>query len=1634
LSVIATGVSDFFGDVGTASGSSSTSWATGTDVPVVVSVGAGHPSLRNTPVDSVDVVLSEPINSASFNYQALSLTRDGGSNLITSGVTVTEITPTTFSIGGLGFLTTLNGNYDLTVNAGGLVDGSGNAGVGLLSETWAMSTVGPTVTSLPTYIQSPRNIIVPTIDVIFSEPIVGSTFTYQNITYSKPGGPNLITPNITITQLSPTEFAISNFNNLLLPIDGTYTFTISAGGVEDLYGNTGTGSASDSWTLITTAPAAPTGLAISPNTGATPGMTDTGSVTLSGTLPAAGLSVDVMDGNTDLGYANVDGTSFSIALTLPTGANDLTATAIDAAGNVSPAATLNVLVDENPLTISSVTGPASTATKSAVGSVDVTFSAPVNLNTFTTANLILTDNGGPNLITSVVTIALVSGTTSTYEITGLSSLTNSDGTYVLTVNAAGIEDEAGNVANGSMSTTWLMDTTPPASSVTTLPSHTTSTSFVVSVAGTDPAGSNGSTPAGIAAFGIYVSKDGGAFSLFTTVTAADPSAVFLGQAGHSYGFFSVATDSAGNVQATPSAAQQTVQILAPMTVSSIAAVSPDPRNATVSDIDVTFSVPLGLTSTDYDALTLTDNGGRNLITSAVTFTHVSGSTYDIGGLTGLTLSEGNYSFAVSAAFIDDQYGNPGTGSLSTTWLMDTTPPTSSVNSLPATTTSTNFTVSVTGTDPAGSNGSTPSGIASFAIYVSKNGGAFTLLAAVTPADPSTLFNGQAGNTYGFYSVATDYAGNVQATPASAQQTVQILSALSVSSFTPVSPNPRNTSVSSVDVTFSEPINTSSLVAGALTLTDGGGSNLIKGGVSLSLVSGETYAISGLMTLTTTPGEYTLTVNSADIKDQNGAAGTNSLSTQWLMDTAAPSSHVVNSLGTSQASDTFPVSVTFSDPAGPGSAPASGVSTVQLWVSVNNGAFSLSQSMNITPADSGTVTFTFTGQDRNVYAFHSIAIDAAGNTESKSSNSIEASTSVPDLNPPVTHVLASSPLYSWGPFSPSEFSSFTPSSYANGVFTLNWAGADPDQNSGTPAGSIAKVDVYVEIDGSTTPTLAGQLNGGTPNGSGVYSGSLTYDALADNQLHTYKFFSVGIDDEQKAQAMPGTPDVTFSETYAASLAVSNVVVEKGIAERSFIQYLDVDFNQTTSSSSALLSLQSGIGGASKSSYLELLWYGENPTNSTVPTAANLSSPGVTVSLTGGDLSINFGKNGVTSLLPGSSGANSATSSFGDGWFVLGIDTTGGTGPVFWETFFRLLGDTDGSGTVTGPYTTAGTDAYNVYHAEGQSGLLLDSDVNGDGAVNSKDLQETVLANGHAVGAKPTSFPQFQLFAGAAVAVPVNAVAVTQAEVQALVPAAIDAWRSAGLDAAGVRTLESAQVQVGNLGPNILGLETADVITINQTAGGFDWYVSAGGASSQAFGLARPDGESLAASGSTAANQVDLVTVLEHEVGHVLGLADNAETGDLMDVTLGLGERREPTSADVAGIVSTSSIAVTAPVAAALASTGQGVASASAATSKQQLAAMAQMLPVTHAMVDAALTALTTTVSTDDQNHPVSNDVSAELVGRYSRRAAKPKMKGRATPAVYNHPRGALFSAVNQGDRRLGQTPDRAAEDAAKQQDL
>ncbi len=112
------------------------------------------------------------------------------------------------------------------------------------------------------------------------------------------------------------------------------------------------------------------------------------------------------------------------------------------------------------------------------------------------------------------------------------------------------------------------DTTPPTSTVAALPANTTAPgSFTVNWSGSDNAGGSG-----IASYSVYVSDNGGKYSAWLTNTTAT-SASFSGKDGHTYRFFSLATDLAGNVQGTPLTAQATTKLTVRMTTTTTLAAS-----------------------------------------------------------------------------------------------------------------------------------------------------------------------------------------------------------------------------------------------------------------------------------------------------------------------------------------------------------------------------------------------------------------------------------------------------------------------------------------------------------------------------------------------------------------------------------------------------------------------------------------------------------------------------------------------------------------------------------------------------------------------------------------------------------------------------------------------------------------------------------------------------------------------------------------------------------------------------------------------------------------------------------------------------------------------------------------------------
>jgi hypothetical protein len=114
--------------------------------------------------------------------------------------------------------------------------------------------------------------------------------------------------------------------------------------------------------------------------------------------------------------------------------------------------------------------------------------------------------------------------------------------------------------------TWTntIDNTPPVSQVSALPSQESPNAFAVAWTGAD-------VGAGIASYTIYVSDSGGPFAVFQNAVATT-SASFTGQVGHTYGFYSIATDAVGNVEAAKATAEATttvVSVVNPPTLQSI---------------------------------------------------------------------------------------------------------------------------------------------------------------------------------------------------------------------------------------------------------------------------------------------------------------------------------------------------------------------------------------------------------------------------------------------------------------------------------------------------------------------------------------------------------------------------------------------------------------------------------------------------------------------------------------------------------------------------------------------------------------------------------------------------------------------------------------------------------------------------------------------------------------------------------------------------------------------------------------------------------------------------------------------------------------------------------------------------------
>ncbi len=125
---------------------------------------------------------------------------------------------------------------------------------------------------------------------------------------------------------------------------------------------------------------------------------------------------------------------------------------------------------------------------------------------------------------------------------------------------------------------------------------------------------------------------------------------------------------------------------------------------------------------------------------------------------------------------------------------------------------------------------------------------------------------------------------------------------------------------------------------------------------------------------------------------------------------------------------------------------------------------------------------------------------------------------------------------------------------------------------------------------------------------------------------------------------------------------------------------------------------------------------------------------------------------------------------------------------------------------------------------------------------------------------------------------TATLLTLPQLQPLRDEAIGRWQAVGVDTS---VLHGIDVRIADLGGTTLGFASGHTIWLDDNAAGWGWFVDP---------TPKGDSEFTKPSNQGEKRRMDLLTVLQHELGHMLGKEHEA-TGVLIE-TLPTGTRRVP----------------------------------------------------------------------------------------------------------------------------------------------
>ncbi|WP_276482472.1 MBG domain-containing protein [Paraflavitalea pollutisoli] len=193
-------------------------------VPAIVSINGAPTQVSATQVKELTVVFNKGIDAATFTKEDMTLTFQGGANLIDNSVVITRMDSATFKVD-LSNLTTGNGFYNFTVQATEVADLFGNKGEEGKNVTWSQFLTIPTVEAFLAIPASKTAVNFDTIQVLFNLPIDRTTVTPAKFIITKDGVTQSGSVVIDSVRADNKLFYLSGLGNILTT-PGNYVFTV----------------------------------------------------------------------------------------------------------------------------------------------------------------------------------------------------------------------------------------------------------------------------------------------------------------------------------------------------------------------------------------------------------------------------------------------------------------------------------------------------------------------------------------------------------------------------------------------------------------------------------------------------------------------------------------------------------------------------------------------------------------------------------------------------------------------------------------------------------------------------------------------------------------------------------------------------------------------------------------------------------------------------------------------------------------------------------------------------------------------------------------------------------------------------------------------------------------------------------------------------------------------------------------------------------------------------------------------------------------------------------------------------------------------------------------------------------------